>query len=71
METVIRASGALTGKRVLITGGARGLGKEFARAATRAGASVVIADILEEQGRVTAEELQRELREVRWAGSGG
>ena len=57
METVIRASGALTGKRVLITGGARGLGKEFARAATSAGASVVIADILEEQGRVTAEEL--------------
>jgi NAD(P)-dependent dehydrogenase (short-subunit alcohol dehydrogenase family) len=47
----------LAGKRVLITGGARGLGREFAQAAAQAGASVVIADILEEQGKTTAAEL--------------
>jgi NAD(P)-dependent dehydrogenase (short-subunit alcohol dehydrogenase family) len=47
----------LAGKRVLITGGARGLGREFAEAAAQAGASVVIADILEEQGNTTAAEL--------------
>jgi NAD(P)-dependent dehydrogenase (short-subunit alcohol dehydrogenase family) len=47
----------LAGKRVLITGGARGLGREFAAAAAQAGASVVIADILEEQGETTAAQL--------------
>jgi NAD(P)-dependent dehydrogenase (short-subunit alcohol dehydrogenase family) len=36
----------LAGKRILITGGARGLGRAFAEAAVAAGAEVVIADIL-------------------------
>jgi NAD(P)-dependent dehydrogenase (short-subunit alcohol dehydrogenase family) len=36
----------LEGHRVLVTGGARGLGLEFARAAASHGASVVVADIL-------------------------
>ncbi len=45
----------LTGKRILITGGARGLGESFARAAIAAGARVAIADILEERGRATAD----------------
>jgi NAD(P)-dependent dehydrogenase (short-subunit alcohol dehydrogenase family) len=57
MESPSASPQVLRGKRVLITGGARGLGKEFAEAVARAGASVMIADILEEQGQATAEEL--------------
>lgn len=44
----------LDGKRVLITGAARGLGAAFAEAAVAAGARVVVADVLEERGRETA-----------------
>src|SRR5699024_4011669 len=44
----------LAGRRVLITGAARGLGAEFARAAVAAGARVVIADVLVERGNDTA-----------------
>ncbi|WAG80529.1 SDR family oxidoreductase [Metapseudomonas furukawaii] len=47
----------LEGRRVLITGGARGLGFAFAEAAARAGARVVIADILEERVLRSAEDL--------------
>jgi len=36
----------LAGKRILITGAARGLGRDFAQAAAEAGAVVVMADIL-------------------------
>lgn len=36
----------LSGRRVLITGAARGLGRSFAAAAARAGAHVVLADVL-------------------------
>src|SRR6266850_39634 len=46
----------LQNKRVLITGGARGLGRAFAQAAMAAGASVVIADVLD-LGVQTAKEL--------------
>src|SRR5271166_3414144 len=59
MGTTATSSRVLTGKRILITGGARGLGKEFAQAAACAGASVVIADILEKEGTATAEELSK------------
>ena len=45
---------SLAGKRLLVTGAARGLGFEFGRAAVEAGATVVIADILEERGRESA-----------------
>lgn len=38
----------LEGKRILITGAARGLGRDFAQAAAEAGAHVVMADILTE-----------------------
>lgn len=48
---------SLSGKRVVITGGARGLGRGFAEAALDSGARIVIADILEERGRQTADEL--------------
>lgn len=38
----------LAGKRILVTGAARGLGRDFAQAIAEAGASVVMADILVE-----------------------
>jgi NAD(P)-dependent dehydrogenase (short-subunit alcohol dehydrogenase family) len=44
----------LSGKRVLITGAARGLGRAFAEAAAAAGAKVAVADILEKEGQATA-----------------
>jgi NAD(P)-dependent dehydrogenase (short-subunit alcohol dehydrogenase family) len=47
----------LRDRRVLITGGARGLGRKFAEAALAAGARVAIADILEDEGRATAKAL--------------
>ncbi|SDV09084.1 SDR family oxidoreductase [Pseudomonas mucidolens] len=48
----------LEGRRVLVTGGARGLGYAFAQAIGRAGARVVIADVLDERVQQTACELQ-------------
>ena len=48
---------SLAGKRVAITGGARGLGKAFAESAAAAGATVLIADLLEDRGRETAKAL--------------
>ncbi|MFB6894005.1 glucose 1-dehydrogenase [Kitasatospora sp. NPDC056327] len=55
----------LTGKTVIITGGARGLGAEAARLAVAAGANVVITDVLEDDGRATAAELGDRARFVR------
>ena len=48
----------LEGRRVLVTGGARGLGYGFAQAIGQAGARVVIADVLEERVQQAACELQ-------------
>ena len=45
---------SLAGKRILITGGARGLGRSFAGAMVDAGAKVAIADILVDEGRSTS-----------------
>lgn len=50
----------LEGRRVLVTGGARGLGYAFARAIGRAGAHVVIADILTDRVQQSAAELVAE-----------
>jgi NAD(P)-dependent dehydrogenase (short-subunit alcohol dehydrogenase family) len=47
----------LTGRRLLITGGARGLGAAFAQAAVQAGARVVLTDVLHERGQATADAL--------------
>ncbi len=45
---------SLDGKRILITGAARGLGSGFAEAAAASGARLVLADILDDMGRETA-----------------
>lgn len=47
----------LQGRRVLVTGAARGLGEAFARALVDAGARVVISDVLHERGQALAREL--------------
>ncbi|OYV01533.1 MAG: oxidoreductase [Burkholderiales bacterium PBB5] len=44
----------LTGRKALVTGGARGLGEGMAQALVAAGASVMIGDVLTAQGRDTA-----------------
>ncbi len=52
-------SGQLSGRSALVTGGARGIGAAIATALANAGASVMIADILEERGRETAAALSK------------
>jgi NAD(P)-dependent dehydrogenase (short-subunit alcohol dehydrogenase family) len=48
----------LTGRKALVTGGARGLGEGMVRALARAGADVVIADIRDDLGKATADSLR-------------
>ena len=48
----------LTGRKALVTGGARGLGEGMARALSRAGAAVAIGDIQEDLGKATAEAIR-------------
>ncbi|MEU6660634.1 glucose 1-dehydrogenase [Streptomyces sp. NPDC046821] len=55
----------LTGKTVLITGGARGIGAEIARIAVEAGANVVVTDVLEDEGKALAAELGERARFAR------
>ncbi|MET9295535.1 glucose 1-dehydrogenase [Streptomyces sp. NPDC003077] len=52
----------LTGKTVIVTGGARGLGAAAAERAVAAGANVVITDVLEEAGAATAARLGERAR---------
>ncbi|MFC9895007.1 SDR family oxidoreductase [Nocardia sp. NPDC127579] len=47
----------LTGKTILVTGAARGIGAATAQQAVAAGANVVIADVLDDEGRATAAQL--------------
>ena len=49
--------GNLTGRKALVTGGARGLGAGMAQALAAAGASVMIGDVLEALGQETAADL--------------
>jgi 3alpha(or 20beta)-hydroxysteroid dehydrogenase len=48
----------LTGRKALVTGGARGLGEGMAQALARAGAAVVVGDIREDLGKECAEALR-------------
>jgi 3alpha(or 20beta)-hydroxysteroid dehydrogenase len=48
------SAAVLDGRKAIVTGAARGLGEGIARVFAGAGAAVVIADVLEEQGEATA-----------------
>jgi NAD(P)-dependent dehydrogenase (short-subunit alcohol dehydrogenase family) len=48
----------LEGRCAIVTGAARGLGAVFARALSAAGARLVIADVLEDEGEAVAAELR-------------
>ncbi len=53
IQTEIR----LDGRRVLVTGAARGLGESFARALAGAGAQVAVSDVLHERGQALVQAL--------------
>ncbi|MDT5254879.1 MAG: 3alpha(or 20beta)-hydroxysteroid dehydrogenase [Mycobacterium sp.] len=55
-------SGQLTGKVVVITGGAGGLGTAFARHIIGRGGSVVVADLLDDEGKQLVGELGAQAR---------
>ncbi|QIE30044.1 2,5-dichloro-2,5-cyclohexadiene-1,4-diol dehydrogenase LinX (plasmid) [Caballeronia sp. SBC1] len=48
---------ALAGRRILVTGGARGLGAAFVTSLAQAGAHVAFGDVLEDEGRTLAKTL--------------
>ncbi len=51
--------GSLRGRRIVVSGAARGLGRAFAAGAAAAGGRVIVADILEDRGRETCDALVR------------
>jgi NAD(P)-dependent dehydrogenase (short-subunit alcohol dehydrogenase family) len=55
--TTADTTASMHDRRVLVTGGARGLGAAFATALVQAGARVVIADILDTAGQALAQQL--------------
>ena len=55
----------LAGKTAIVTGGARGLGAAYVRVLAEEGAHVVIADVLENEGRALAADLGKQASFVR------
>lgn len=55
---------SLAGRHILVTGAARGLGAVIARHLAKAGATLTLADILEEEGRAVAAELSASFHRV-------
>ena len=49
---------SLEGKVAIVTGGARGIGHAYSRALAAEGAAVVVADLLEQEGRETVETIR-------------
>ncbi len=47
----------LEGKVAIVTGGARGIGRQYCRGLAAEGARVIVADILDEQAQATAKEV--------------
>jgi len=47
-------------KTAIVTGSARGIGKEIARRLAKSGFNVVVSDILEDEAKTTAEEIAKE-----------
>ncbi|HEX3813954.1 MAG TPA: glucose 1-dehydrogenase [Mycobacteriales bacterium] len=60
----VTVSGRLDGVRLLVTGGARGIGRAVLEVASREGASVVFFDVEEAAGRQTAAETGAEFHRV-------
>ncbi|WP_417248660.1 SDR family NAD(P)-dependent oxidoreductase [Celeribacter sp.] len=63
---LLGAMNDLTGKTAIVTGAARGQGAVEAELLATAGASVLICDVLEEDGAALAERLDGEGRDVRF-----
>ena len=57
---------SLAGARILVTGGARGLGEAFVRACVDAGARVAFGDLLHERGEALARALWGHLKHCPW-----
>ncbi|MGQ9373604.1 SDR family NAD(P)-dependent oxidoreductase [Acinetobacter tandoii] len=51
--------GRFDGKTILVTGGARGIGKASAIRAAKEGANIVIADVLKNEGEETIQEIRK------------
>ncbi|WP_066587296.1 SDR family oxidoreductase [Cellulomonas timonensis] len=49
--------GRVDGKVAIVTGGSRGLGAAYSRALVREGARVMVGDVLDDEGKVLADEL--------------
>ncbi|WIY52700.1 glucose 1-dehydrogenase [Devosia sp. YIM 151766] len=56
----------LEGKLAIVTGGARGQGEAEARLLARSGAAIIIADVLEDEGRALEAALRQEGLEARF-----
>jgi 3alpha(or 20beta)-hydroxysteroid dehydrogenase len=58
-EDYVMSGKSLEGRTALITGGARGIGAAIAQALAKAGAAVMIGDILDDVGKTTAGEIAK------------